>query len=403
MNHRVAVSGMGCISPLGAGTAEFRRGLEAGRSAVEQLDLFDVSKFRSGMAARVRDICRPPAIAASLWRNLDRCDRMALVALEEALESAQRPDVSEAALCCGMSTAGMFEAEQRALRDPGRGLLAIGPRAMLDTIVSSTTDVVARHIRCQGPVHTVSTACSSSAHAIGTAMDLIRSGEVDIAIAGGADALCRLTLAGFNSLGVVAADRPRPFDARRSGMVLGEGAAFLVLESEDRLRRRGLEPSLEVCGYASTAEAHHIVHPLDDGSGAERAMRWALEDAGETPERVDHVNAHGTATSQNDIMETAAIRRLFGERGTSVPVTSTKSIIGHTTGASGALEAVASFIAIESGFVAPTAGYGEPDPRCEADVVHGEPRRGRFDLVVSNSFAFGGNDVSLVLGRWRDR
>lgn len=402
MNHRVAVSGMGCISSLGTGVANFRRGLEQGRSAVEQLDLFDVSEFRSGMAARVRDIPCPPTVSPNLWRNLDRCDRMALVALEEALEDARRPELNDAALCCGLSTAGMFEAEQRALHAPDRGILAIGPRAMLDSIVSSTTDVLARHIQCQGPVHTVSTACSSSAQAIGTAADLIRAGDVEVAITGGADALCRLTLAGFNSLGVVASDRPRPFDARRSGMVLGEGAAFLVLESEDHLRRRGMEPSLEVCGYASTAESHHIVHPLDDGAGAERAMRWALQDAGESPERVDHVNTHGTATIQNDIMETAAIRRLFGSRGTSIPITSTKSLIGHTTGASGALEAVASFLTIKYGFVAPTAGFSQPDPRCEADVVFDSPRRGQFDLVLSNSFAFGGNDVTLALGRWRD-
>lgn len=394
---------MGCISPLGTGVDALRQGLQEGRSAFGTIDLFDVSAFRSGAGAQVRDIPRPQAVSPARWRRLDRCDRMALVAVEEALQDARSPGVRDAALCCGMSTAGMFEAEQRAINAPHKGVDSIGQRRLLGAIVCSTTDVLAQHLQSRGHVTTVSTACSSSAHAIGTALDLIRTGEVDVAIAGGADALCRLTLAGFNSLGVVAEDRPRPFDARRSGMVLGEGAAFLVLESEEHLRRRGLEPRLEVCGYASTAEGHHPVHPLDDGSGAERAMRWALLDAGRVPADVDHVNTHGTGTIHNDIMETAAIRRLFGERAATLPITSTKSLIGHTTGTSGALEAVASFITIESGFVAPTAGFAEPDPRCAADVVHGSPRRGRFDLVLSNSFAFGGNDVSLALGRWRDR
>ncbi len=398
--RRVAVTGFGCITPLGVDAPAFGDALRAGRDAIAPLDLFDVSSFRSGVAARVGEIPRPRGVPASTWRRLDRCDRMALRAVVEAIATAGTPDLDHAALCCGLSTAGMFEAEEVLYGEPDRGLAAVGPRRMLDAVVCSTTDVILRHVGCHGPVITASTACSSAANAIGQALDLVRDGEADVAVAGGADALCRLTLAGFNSLGVVAPDRPRPFDARRSGMVLGEGAAFLVLEAEGHLRARGGEPAFELAGYASTAEGHHIVHPMDSGEGAHRAMSWALADAGADPDDVDHVNAHGTATVQNDPMESRAIRRLLGDRADRVPVTSTKSLVGHSLGVSGAIEAVACLLTLRDGFVAPTAGYGEPDPECPVDVVHGAARTGDYGTVLSNSFAFGGNDVSLVFRRW---
>ncbi|MDP7114757.1 MAG: beta-ketoacyl-[acyl-carrier-protein] synthase family protein [Myxococcota bacterium] len=397
---RVVITGIGCITPMGAGLAAFRAGLEAGRDAIAPLDLFDVTDFRSGVASRVGAIPRPAGVPLASWRRLDRCDRMALFAVDEALRSAGPVRLDDAALCCGLSTAGMFEAEQVLYGEPERGLAAVGLRRMLDAVVCSTTDVLLRHVGSHGPVITTSTACSSAANAIGQALDLIRDGDAEVALAGGADALCRLTLAGFNSLGVVAPDRPRPFDARRSGMVLGEGAAFLLLESEEHLVARGGTPELELAGYASTAEGHHIVHPVDTGDGALRAMSWALADAGVDAGSVDHVNAHGTATIQNDVMESAAIRRLLEDRTDRVPVTATKSLVGHSLGASGAIEAVASLLTLRHGFVAPTAGYAEPDPDCSVDVVHGDARRGRYRTVLSNSFAFGGNDVSLVFRGW---
>jgi len=325
---------------------------------------------------------------------------MALAALYEALRQAGGPDLEGAALCCGLCTAGMFEAEQRMYDDPDRGPAGIGPRALLGSVICSTTDVLLAHTGCGGPVHTVSTACSSAAHAIGIALDLIREGDAEVALAGGADALCRLTLAGFNSLGVVTGERPRPFDARRDGMALGEGAAFLVMESERHARGRGVTPALEVCGYASTAEGEHMVQPAASGEGALRAMRWALHDAGVTAAQVDHVNAHGTAPLRNDVMEARAIGELLGRRTRDVPVTSNKGTLGHTLGASGALEAVAALLTMERGVVPPTSGHEQPDPEIGVDVVHGEPRPGSYDLVLSNSFAFGGNDVSLVMRRW---
>lgn len=384
---------------MGVGVESLWQGLLSGHTRVRPLDLFDVSGYRSPMAARVDPIPRPPSITPAAWRKYSRCDRMALLAVGEALRAAGDPDLSGAALSCGLCTAGMFEAEQRMIDDPDRGPAGIGPRALLGTVICSTADVIGAETACDGPVHTVSTACSSASHAIGIALDLIRDGEADVALAGGADALCRLTLAGFNSLGVVTPGQPRPFDARRDGMALGEGAAFLVLESEEHARGRGRTSELEVCGYASTAEGEHMVHPASSGEGALRSMRWALRDAGATPDQVDHVSAHGTATVQNDAMEARAIRQLLGDRVHQVPVNAIKSAIGHTLGASGALEAVAGLLTLERGIVPPTSGHEQPDEEIELDVVHGQPRPGSYRLVLSNSFAFGGNDVSLVMRR----
>lgn len=401
MMRGAVVTGFGCISPHGAGVPAFREGLVHGRTAFTDQDLLDPAELRSPLAAQVPTIPRPASCPPRAWARLDRCDRMALAALEEALEAAGRPHTGRAGLFCGLGIGGMREAEEALYAHPGRDLAGVGLRRMMDAVVCSTSDQLARHLGCRGPVTTVSTACSSAANALGQALDAIRRGDVDVAIAGGSESLCRLTLAGFNSLGVITRDRPRPFDARRSGMLLGEGAAFLVLESGEHALGRGLTPELELCGYGCTVEGHHIVHPQDSGEGAARAMRWALADADEPPARVDHVNAHGTATVQNDPMEAAAIRAALDGR--DVPVTATKSLTGHTLGASGALEAVAALLTLRDGFVAPTAGHAEPDPECALDVVHGQPRQGAFDVVLSNSFAFGGNDVSLALRRWGSR
>jgi 3-oxoacyl-[acyl-carrier-protein] synthase II len=391
------VTGFGCISAFGAGVPSFARGLERGHPAFADLDLFDASAFRNELAGQVGHIPRPDSYAPRAWTRLDRCDRMALFAMDEALDRAGRPQTGRAGLFCGLGIAGMLEAEDALYAHPQRGLAGVGLRRMMDAVVCSTADLLALQLGCRGPVSTVSTACSSSANAIGQALDAIRRGDVELAIAGGAESLCRLTLAGFNSLGVITQDRPRPFDRRRSGMLLGEGAAFLVLESEAHARARGLEPTLELRGYGCTVEGHHIVHPQRTGEGAARAMRWALDDAAIAPLCVDHVNTHGTATVPNDAMEAAAIAQVLGDR--AVPLTATKALIGHALSASGALEAVASLLTLRDGFVAPTPGHAHPDGPGPLDVVHGEARRGRFDVALSNSFAFGGNDVSLVFAR----
>jgi len=247
-------------------------------------------------------------------------------------------------------------------------------------------------------VTTISTACSSATNAIGQALHWLRAGRVDRVLAGGADAHCRLTHAGFCALSLVAPERPLPFDARRQGMVIGEGAAMFVLEREEDARARGATVLARILGFGNIAEAHHLVPPRDDGEGAARAMAMALRDAGVTADRVGYINAHGTATIQNDLSEARGIRTVFGAAAERVPVSSTKSQIGHLLGASGAVELAAVVLGMNGGFVPPCAGYEESDPDIALDIVAGTARAASVEVALSNSFAFGGNDSSLCVG-----
>jgi 3-oxoacyl-[acyl-carrier-protein] synthase II len=261
------------------------------------------------------------------------------------------------------------------------------------------TDLVARHLELCGPRSTIMTACSSSATAVGVAADRVRLGQVDVAIAGGAEGLCRLTYAGFSCLRATSPDVCRPFDADRKGLNLGEGAAVLVLEALDHALARGAEVLALVAGYGITADAYHMTAPHPDGDGAARAMRAALDDAGLSPDDVDYINAHGTATPHNDAAETLAIKSLLGTRAPSVPVSSIKSMVGHTLGAAGAIEAAASVLTIARGLIPPTVNLEHPDPAFGLDFVPGQAREQPVRVVLSNSFAFGGNNTSIAFVR----
>ena len=267
----------------------------------------------------------------------------------------------------------------------------------------SVTDLVARRLGARGPRTTIMTACSSSATAIGYAGDLIRLGRAEVAIAGGAEGICRLTYAGFNALRATSPELCRPFDQNRKGLNLGEGAAVLVLELESRARARGADILGYLAGYGVTADAHHMTAPHPEGDGAARAMRAALDDAKLSPDVVDYVNAHGTGTPHNDAAEVAAIRRVFGDRAHRLPVSSTKSMVGHTLGAAGAVEAVACLLAMRGGYLPPTVNLETPDPAFGSDnipdFIPRVAREARPNVILSSSFAFGGNNTVLVFTR----
>jgi 3-oxoacyl-[acyl-carrier-protein] synthase II len=261
------------------------------------------------------------------------------------------------------------------------------------------TDLIARALQARGPRTTIMTACSSSAVSIGWAADLVSSGAVDVAIAGGAEGLCRLTAAGFGALRATSPELCRPFDAERKGLNLGEGAAALVLEAEDGARRRGARILGRVAGYGVTADPHHMTAPHPEGDGAARAMRAALFDAGLSPAAIGYINAHGTATPHNDAAETRAIKAVFGELAPRIPVSSIKSMVGHTLGAAGAIEAVASLLALTRGFLPPTVNHHRAEEGFGLDYIPGAAREARVDAVLSSSFAFGGNNAVLVFTR----
>ena len=394
MPHKVAVTGLGVVSALGADLAAFRAGLQAGRSGIREVTLFSTDGVRTRLGAQA-----PDPVADAALPNTSRPDQFGLQAAREAIADAALPpgSLTRAALVIGTGAGGAQTTEdylvaQRAGRTTSAAQLV--PHQS-----SSVTDLIGRVFAIHGPRSTIMTACSSSATAIGYAADRVRLGDVDVAITGGAEGLCRLTYLGFNALRATSPEPCRPFDRDRKGLTLGEGAAILVLEAYERARARGAKIYAVLGGYGITADAHHMTAPHPEGDGAARAMSAALLDAGLAPQQVGYVNAHGTATPQNDAAESRAIHRVFGAHAARLCVSSIKSMVGHTLGAAGAIEAVASCLTLHEGFVPPTVNLATPDPAFALDFVPGEARRVDLEALLSNSFAFGGNNTSLAFLR----
>ncbi len=392
MSDPVVVTGLGIVCSLGSSRADVTRSLRAGERPFAPVGLFDASDFRVNLAAEAVAIDVSGRFGSRFVRRTSRTDRLAAWAVADALAHADLGSdaLQNAGLYVGASSGGMAELE--AARGAGRPL---DFRTSWSYPIWSTAQCLASVFGIRGVRSTYMTACSSSAHAIGLAMRRVRSGDEDVVIAGGAESLCRLTLAGFGALGVLDPSGARPFDADRRGITLGEGAAFVVLESLARARRRGVPPLAVIAGYGASAEAHHMVHPKGDGSGALATMRAALRDAGCEPGEIDYINAHGTGTTQNDAMEATAVGALVGGR--AVRLSSSKGMLGHALGAAGALEAAVTIIGMTEGFVPSNPGVSTPAPELGAiellsDVVDEAPR-----LVVSTSFAFGGNNAALVI------
>jgi 3-oxoacyl-[acyl-carrier-protein] synthase II len=397
------VTGIGLVTALGPDRETTWRHLLAGASGLRPLTLFDTSRYRSrhGGEVELASLARP-AEAAAVWRRCSRASRLALAATHEALadagdDSARRD--RPVAVVFGGGTAGLFEAESFLDRRLRRGLRVTALSEVVEVPQDAPTDRVAEVYGVAGPRITVTTACSSSTIAVGLAAEMVRDGEVEVALAGGSDALSRLTYAGFNSLRAVDPDGARPFDRRRHGLSVGEGAAVLVIESSARAAARGRQPYAVVRGYGLTNDAFHMTQPEPSGAAWERTVRAALADAGVTAAQVDYVNAHGTATEQNDAAECAAYRRVFGDRLGALPVSSIKGALGHCLCGAGGIEAAVTALAISRSMVPPTARFAEPDPECPIDPVPGVGRAVAVKVALSSSFAFGGNSAVLVLGR----
>lgn len=400
---RVAVSGMGAVCAWGWGVPALREGLSSGRTAIGPFGRFDHSRHRTHVAGEVPDGPGPAFDRGPLWGRLSYADRFARFATREALHQAGLLDSLDPAttgVYFGTSTGGMLESEDYfAVLMRGSGTPR--PGLMASQQLNAPGDMVARELGISGPVQTLSSACASGALAIGTALEALRSGEVEVAIAGGSDSLCRITYAGFNALRAVDESPCRPFREGRAGMSLGEGAAVLVLETEAHLRRRKARALAELCGAGASCDAGHMTAPDPEGTGAAAAIVTALRDAQLPPEAIDFVNAHGTGTPLNDVAEFAALTRVFGERTRELPVTSTKGVVGHLLGSSGAIEAVASILGLLDGEVHVTPGGGRPDPAIPVRLALDAPVRvPDARAALSTSLAFGGANAALVLGRW---
>ena len=397
--RRVAITGAGSINALGNGVEAFESGLRAASCAIGTISLFDSTGYRSTCAAEVAGLRAPAWLPKPIARRTSRSDVLALIAAREALESAGLEGAaSELGLVVAATTGGMHASEEY-LRRSLLALPAARPAAILTTPVSASTDLLAGLLGCEGPRLTVSTACSSGANALGIASDWIRGGRAEAVLCGGVDSLCRMTFSGFNALQALDAVPCRPFDRRRAGLSLGEGAAMFVFEDRERALARGATVLAEFLGYGISADAHHITQPRPDGAGALLAMQRALDDSGVVAEELDYVNAHGTATPLNDVLETRAIKALCGAHAYRIPVSSTKSMVGHCLAAAGAIEALACVLALRGGFVPATATLEQPDPECDLDYVPRVSRTQTLRTALSNSYGFGGNNTALVLRR----
>jgi 3-oxoacyl-(acyl-carrier-protein) synthase len=402
--RRVAVTGIGAVCGLGWGADLLWKGLRAGRPGIAPLKRFDPSRHRTRLAAEAGDPPKPFVRSCPGWRRLSVADRFALFAAREAAGQAGLTlplgEESEAGVFFGSSTGGMYESElffERFLRERRRGRLS----SLIPQQVNAPGDAVARHLGSPGPVVTFSSACASGALALGAAFDAVRAGEVEVAIAGGADSLCQLTYAGFNALRSVDEAACRPFRAGRAGMSFGEGGAVLVLEPLERALARGAEPLAILAGAGASCDAHHMTAPDPSGAGAAAALEAALADAGLPPEAVDFVNVHGTGTPLNDAAEWRALRKVFGGRAGELPLVATKALIGHLLGSSGAIEAVATVLCLEHGELHPVARDGEADPELPVALVLDEPLPvPGVQAAVSTSLAFGGSNAALVFTRW---
>jgi len=397
----MAVTGIGAVSGFGWGIEPLRAGLAAGATSIGPFARFDTSRHRTRLAGEVPP--PPPDLPRRIpgWRRLSLADRFALFAAGEAMERAglaiPLADPAAAGVFFGSSTGGMLEGERFFGDWKGGGRPRLSRLASQP--VSGPGDAVARFLGTTGPVITVSSACSSASLAIGAALDALRDGEVEVAVAGGADSLCQLTYAGFNALRAVAEGPCRPFRAGRDGMSIGEGAAVLVLEPLPRALARGARPLALLAGAGASCDAHHMTAPDATGAGAAAAIAAALADAAIDSAAVAFVDAHGTGTPLNDAAEWRALERVFGERARTLPVTATKGSVGHLLGSAGAIEAVATVLGLMAGEVHPTPGGGEVDPAAPAALVAGRPlpiAGGAGGAAVSINLAFGGSNAALV-------
>lgn len=399
--RRVYITGMGAITAAGPDVASLMQALRQNRTCIGPLDLFPTGDARVQIAGQVRDIPVPDTLNRKELRRASRSDLLAAVATAEAFAESglhtNPPEPARFGVAIGSSTGGMLETEAYYESFHAGRPLSPHRRTLLSATVGASADLVASMVGAQGRRLAPSTACSSSALAIAMGKIWIESGAADIVVAGGTDALCRMTFSGFQSLRAMSPEPCRPFDRNRQGLSLGEGAGIVILESESHAEKRGAQPLARLAGAGMSCDAAHPTAPHPESRGAIAALSGALENAALKPADIDYINAHGTGTPQNDAAEARAIRQILGETN-DCPVSSTKGVCGHLLGAAGSVEAILSIRAMIEGFLPPQVGLLDPDPACPLSFVR-EPLPASLETVVSNSYGFGGNNVSLALCR----
>jgi 3-oxoacyl-[acyl-carrier-protein] synthase II len=407
--RRVGITGIGLVTAIGCDRASTWEGLVAGRNGIGPVTSFPADGFKTTFAAEAKDFDPLVTIDPKEVRKADRFCQMALVAAAEAMAQAQPGEVDSfrAGVLIGSGIGGMLTFEEQHRRLIERGPSRVSPLFIPMLISDMAAGLVSIQYAYRGPNFAAVSACASSGHAIAAAYDQIRLDQADVVITGGSEAsICPSALAGFGAMKALStrnddpAHASRPFDAERDGFVLGEGAGILVLEEIGRAQARGATIFAEMVGYGMTADAYHMTQPDNDGAGARMAMAAAIRTAGTAPEAIGYVNAHGTSTYYNDKIETKAIRDLFGKHADRLAVSSIKSMVGHLLGASGAVEAAATALALKEGVLPPTINYEKPDPECDLDYCPNRAVRKQVEYALSNSFGFGGHNVSICFRAW---
>lgn len=411
VKERVVITGMGALTPLGLTVEETWSGLVAGRSGIAEITQFDASHMPIRIAGEIKGFDPCDYIDFKEARRMARCSQLAVAAGAQAVADAglgdQVPDSERAGVNVGTGIGGFEAALQGWETYKEKGLRRVNPFMVVASLCNMPAHHLSERFRCFSYNNTMVTACAAGTQAIGEAAEVIRRGAADLVLAGGVDAIVHESIIGsFTVMRVLASDNEhperacKPFDARRDGFVSGEGTTMMVLERLDRALDRGARIHAEVLGYAANSDAFHVAAPDPEGAGAIRVMRWALENAGISIGEIDYINAHGPGTVVGDPAETKAIKAVFGERAYGVPVSSTKSMIGHSLGGSGAIEAMACVKSIQDGVIHPTANYEVPDPECDLDYVPLQARQADVRTTLSNSFGLGGQNACLVLRRF---
>ncbi len=407
MEKRVVITGLGAITPIGKNVAETWKGIENKTCGVNEISLFDASTFKTKFDAEVKDYDPLTYFEPKEAKRFDRSSQFAIIAAREAMQdsgiTAENTNLERVGVFVSSGIGGMRTMQEQCEVNANKGHNRVSPMFIPMTIANMPAGNIAIEFGLKGESISIVTACASSTHAIGEAYKTIKLGGEDVVLAGGTEAaICSVGIAGFENMKALThADTKErasiPFDAERSGFVMGEGAGILVLEELEHAQKRGAKIYGEIIGFGSTTDAYHITSPCPDGECGAKAMIRAMEDANIKPEEVQYINAHGTSTHLNDLTETMAIKTAFGTASNKVMVSSTKGNIGHLLGAAGAVEAIICTKALEKQLVPPTIGYQVPDPECDLDIVPNEIRKAELNIVMSNSLGFGGHNACIVI------
>ncbi len=414
MKRRVVVTGIGCVTPVGNDVASTWSAILAGKSGAAAITKFDASAWPVRFACELKGFDPLSCMDRKEAKRADPYTQYAMAAAVQAMQDAglsegkgYTPEDTGVIIGSGIGGLSSFEDEHDVYRE--RGQSKISPFFIPKFIADIAAGIVSMRFHAKGPNYATVSACATSAHAIGDATRTIQYGDADIIIAGGSEAaVTPMSIGGFANMKALSErnDSPetasRPFDATRDGFVMGEGAGIVILEELDHANKRGAKIYAEVGGYGATGDAHHLTAPAPDGEGAQRAMRRALKDAGIEPSGVQYINAHGTSTPANDLNETKAIKAVFGSHAAGVNVSSTKGATGHMLGAAGSVEFIFGALAIQNNIIPPTINYETPDPECDLDYTPNNPFKRRVDVVLSNSFGFGGHNVCLAIRRFAE-